>query len=525
MSLRDYLPRKRVLSAVFMIALVLGMSVGTPMFLPDRDGPVGDSEAIACGGLCVAAGVGLVAGLAGGYTVSEFLNGDETSATYTEADANETRLAVESHAKTVRNGQKTTDVIMTNQVVDGSRNIAWAKAKAAAIEALNNGESEANATDAAQQAVSDYYTTMEINYANQVSDSLTTLDYLRGVYDGHTSLSGSNGISMSTENDMEYESWTTEQRNYTTINGTVINVSIISVDNPDGMTYKSNGATWTGSTWYTGIYEDTRLGDSAHYQQTGPEYEYELVVDAYSNDSKTWTEVMYTEEGREVLDEINDADTQMRSNADMYVSNLYSSYNAGDINISDIPDPSTLSQEYSTDYNSTGYYAFAGADLMLMGVNTSLNESMQFTVNGTQTYNGTLFTNWEPTKTNGSWDTGVTYDTANASSPVFLATQEEGLLYLEGSFTIDKMTNTKTGESVNSTTTQNYNRQTSDASFTYEEMQQLLELQTELNEQKEAASGGSGSSLSSEQLVMIAVALGAIAMFMNNSGGGRNYSR
>ncbi|WP_049967987.1 hypothetical protein [Haloferax prahovense] len=497
-------PSARSVAAVLFALALVSAAAGSGVMGPtaqqtvDDYRPVGDARAIACGGLCLAAGAGIAVSFGAGYLVSEYLSGDDTSQLYIDADANQTHVDVYQHGKTMRSGMETTDAVMTNQVEDGSRNIAWAKAKIAAIEALNRGESQAEVKNASKAAVEDYYTTMQMNYIGQYNDVVRKYHYLNETYEGHSELSSNvetGNVNESTgiwvfKAGFDYSYDGLNSTTYTAANGTEVNVSTVQFAS----------------------------GSETSLLATGGSRKSKLMIEGYDYaeyGSEPNLAVLNINHSANRLDAIETANSQMKSNADLYVENLMNAYSSGDIDISDIPDPSTLSQEYATEYNSTGYYAFAGADLALMGVGTSMNHSMAFEMADGTVYNGSLYTNWEPESTEGEWETGVTYYPSNATdSMVFFATNQ-GLIAADQPFTITQMTNVKTGETVENTTTQSYNRQTQNASLTLEELQSLLELQNELDAQKDDAIGGGGGlgfGGFSENSVLIGLA--AIVVFL-----------
>jgi hypothetical protein len=239
--------------------------------------------------------------------------------------------------------------------------------------------------------------------------------------------------------------------------------------------------------------------------------EYKDYTDGDS-DPSTFTWKTLVDLGDSVHDDIESANTQMRSNADLYVGNLYSTYSPGDINNSSVIDPTTLAQEFSTDYNSTGYYAYAGAEAALTtGANATFNESMVLVGSESgNVYNGSIYTSWSPASTNGEFVVDHEYHISNASSPVYFATND-GLVLIQENFTLTEMVNVKTGESVNSTQLQDYTQQTSDPSLTVEEFERLLELRNEVEEAEAAAGAGGGSGLNTEIFGMPAYVLLLIA--------------
>lgn len=192
--------------------------------------------------------------------------------------------------------------------------------------------------------------------------------------------------------------------------------------------------------------------------------------------------------------------------------------NASEFDANEFVDANTLATQFSTNYDSTGYYGWRAAEAALLGWNGTLNESFSITYDpagttttysnttgnitsnttelGPRNMTGVLYTNWAPNSTNGSFDTGATYNTSNADSPVYFINQTTSnttnMVALDGTFTINEMTNVRTGGAVNSTTLEEQNRQTANVSATLEEMQRLLELEQNAIESYDTSGGGSG---------------------------------
>lgn len=513
MRLRDYIPGLRAFAAVFVAIVVVSAAIGSPAIMPDRSGPVGEAEAFACGGICIATGAGIAVGMGAGYVVNEYLSGDDTSSTYIKSDAHETEVEVYEHGRTIDSGRETVNTIMENQVQDGSRNIAWAKAKKAVISEMNAGANESDAAAAGRQAVADYYSSMQINLVNQWNDEIRKVQYINNVYVGHDSLSSDYGgpiYFMYDDNGAEYN-YITDVPNatyiVTTANGTNLTATVVETHEFNSPSTEENfGPTPPSVIAFNGS------GDYSHESFGNP---FQLVDHSYNESAVPDVTIHNMSRTHEVYQATMDANSQMASNVDLYTQNLYQEYNAGDLNVSDIPDPSTLSQEYATDYNSTGYYAYAGADLALMGVGSGVNSTMTFDLNGT-TYEGTLYTNWEPESTNGTFVTGYTYNISNVnqSTPVFISTQSEGLMLVTEDFTITEMVDEHTGEQVNETSLETYNRQTENVSLTMDELNSLLELSNDLDQEQAAAAGSSSSddglSLTDEQKALLVAGLALV---------------
>jgi len=433
--------------------------------------PVG--EVRACGGLCV--GGAVVSGIIIGETAHrayDWWTGDSTDGTYTEVSKQETMESVESHAGTIADDQEPFHATMSNQLGDGSTTVAWTKMKAEVIKAMNNGTSEANATKLGKQAVNDYYASMQVNMLRQYNRSIKKTEYLKGVWTGHSDLSDS--------------PWTNENGHthlgYVMLNATLANGSTVLIKAPRVDGGSSKGVSSPIPTQNATSPDGYNVWGALDFQLRSTEH----------TDKRTIVE--FTKYSTLFSDSLSYRD-QMTNNAELYVSNLYDQYNAGDINVSDVADPTTLAQEFATDYNSTGHYAYAGAELALMGVETDLNKTFTVETQSGKTLSGALYTSWKPDATNGSLVTDHQYDPMNATdgpATVMFATND-GVRTIREKFTITEMRDYTTGETVEKTVTHTYNRQTSNVSVTQEQIDQLIELQQKLAEQEaNAATGGGG---------------------------------
>lgn len=206
-------------------------------------------------------------------------------------------------------------------------------------------------------------------------------------------------------------------------------------------------------------------------------------------------------------DRLNSTSDLITTDVQTYVEGLNSTYTTEQLLNISVLDGVTLVQEYNTNRNTTGYNGWAAAELSLLGIdhNGTNAFSIEYTrrnasgvlVNETTTLSGTMLTNWEPSKTNGSFVVNTTYDTSNASGPVFFANQttsnESTMLMLDGEFVITEMTNTQTGESINQTSVQGSNiTQTWNVSLTEEEFKRLLNQRDNYSTYYDGAGGGGG---------------------------------
>lgn len=177
-----------------------------------------------------------------------------------------------------------------------------------------------------------------------------------------------------------------------------------------------------------------------------------------------------------------------------------------------------------TDANSDGRYVASMAGVswpFLDGTTATVTPVVQYQADGTVTQvvmggggawtyasdggasvnlSGALYTDWAPSATNGTWETNTTYDTSNSGgeSVVFLDSTQDGqppgYYTLNGSFTVNELYDAAEGTEVNSTTNQDYNTQTFNASLTKDEVQRILEYREQYEDNWAPTIGGGGLS-------------------------------
>lgn len=531
-TLRKLVPRPRSIGATLFALLIVSAAAGGGMLGPDAQRlndqaqPVGEAEALACGGVCIGTGVAIAVGFGAGYVANEYLSGDDTASAAVQAETADTKNHLSTFTGTQASDQVMLNTVMSNQVNDGSQSVAYAKAKAAAVKAMNNNSTEAETRAAMVEAVDDHYASMEINYLNSKSELVERSHYLNDVWfsdagidestsssqKGYTGVYGT-GIAWDKPG---YNNMTLQSADYQLVNGTEHSVHFYFEDDNDfryvwfndakASNYSDPGASETRDPDYINYFNSS--AQNPPVDGRGPS------ADATGNFEAMV--VLDTSESKQVLSDIDTQHSSINSSMNTWLDNTYANYTAGSIDESDVLDPVTLSQEFATEYNTTGHYSYAAADLALQGYNGTLNHSMVFDLhNGSAgrtsnaTLNGTLFTDWEPSSTNGTFETGTTYNATAAPTLVYVSTND-GLRVVEGEFHIEEMTNVKTGEQINSTTLESYNRQTADPGWNESEYKQMLELQQELDEAQAAAAGTGGI----DQTVLIAIIAAAGAALL-----------
>jgi len=356
------------------------------------------------------------------------------------------------------------------------RGIMWMKGKAAAIEAMNNGSTEKETKAAFRGAVNDYATLLLLNDLRNYEQRAIELSYMSGEIGGGPS---SAPYELNTGTETAWASWDL-------YNGTTVNVTTPTIIADNGNVYSPNlfpSATgydrisWNGrshqtggNNWVNAVPSDS--ADSAFY--TDPSN-----AEATAYDTRPLGHLQST---------YNDTSGQVIANGEGWITNIYAEYNAGEIPTASLYDPVTLASEASTEYNSTGYYAYRNAELSAIGLSGDVNVShvidTQITASSFAQADNQTNASYSSTAYNASiegtvfisgasdvtLETGQTYDPSTMSGTPYMtvasATDRDtgesiddlgGTIELTEPFTIDSATNTQTGESVSVTSSQDKN--------------------------------------------------------------------
>jgi len=545
------------------------VTTGVAATAPPRYSPIGRAEALApvvIGGAIVVTGA--TAFLAGALVNETLGPSNEGLDGYTGG----LDLRRELYARSVelRDSNAGVAAVMNNRIQD-SKNIAWIKGKAAAIEAMNEGKSSTEAETAALAANDEYYSTIQENLLNHWNSVVDRFEHYLTLAEEHSDTSGLElcdlgGLTNLVEYRPVADSFYTANgfktggyEEYTLKDGRVMDVRVL-------YTYGVNS---TGSDeWWYHLTQDGGDPTNSTYAAIHNTNKGE-VADPDSGDRVNpveWTIQLY-----------NDADTEhstMASNLSAFVTDAYAGLQSGDISTADMIDPVTLASEYSSSYDSTGYYGYAAAQLAMLGVPTDLAANAVIRLESDEvTISGTLFVSDPPTEglavgstySPGSMGVGDVYfgyspdsgsqevdpalygdvdgglwtlqeapttesvynvytnagESATASPGDFtdngdgtytvdlssqldstivgvqkvILTSKDGLpgelLEITQSFTIEELTNTKTGESAVAYVPESYNQQTSDVTLTQEQLEALLKVREDFDEMP---AGGGGIS-------------------------------
>ena len=443
------------------------------------------------------------------FAIGASLGLSDQDCTFYQPDSNTDELAqtdAYANALGLADQQNTFQDTSENFAQD-ARSVAWAKAKISIVNDLNNNVSEAQAKENAKQVVEDYYLTQEKNAMKSYSDTLVQLDYLddanqSALYYVDPDGSGDNN-------------WIELQARHATFNSSIN--SSVQVDGRYPAILESGGGIDGRTGWRT-PYDATNKNTTGLWGGTASQpIAYARNVDG--TEKQIWNASWYSARQNTLTQQYN----QITANIDAYVNETYAAYQAGEIDSTDLAasDPTTIATQAATDYNSTGYYGLASAQLAALGL--SGNETISHVVNTTKNgsvrqISGTVFYTGEDSQ---SFETGTEYDPTNLNGTVYMSVatikndngselnRSGGFYHVDEPFTIVEATNTRSGDPVNTTTMETRNYTTTNVSHLAEEIDRLKE-QREFYEEQAASSGGVGLDFGGTGTGII-IALAAVA--------------
>lgn len=421
----------------------------------------------------------------GGLTVT-FADLYKKSSTKTVdgTDDTQTALDIYSAASAAAQSWDEFNTVAQNYLSD-TRTVAFAKAQAAAIEAIDAGKTEAEVRQAAVDAVRDYYTKRQLNYYRAAETKLVTLKNLALRAQNESGVSGTlvelDEVASGSTYPYSFIE-TTQNRSLTLINGTSASFTAVIAERSGN--YRSIfGVRWSSS---------TSLSTKEPIKPLTDDKTFDVQVDGV--DTETSFVAFDLDEAEAYARDLKNASNQIEANAEKWVNGTYSNFTSGNLNATEYINPLTLAQEYATQYNQSGYFAYAAASLASIGYEIpDLNQtgSMVVAYNGS-TYTGLLAS--QNTPPNGTWEAGRTYDADLIQGVQVLLTQSSGQIELDGTFQILEI-QTVNGTQINSTTSQTYSYQTINNTQYLNLQEQLTELRKELESREPPAAGGGGGGL------------------------------
>lgn len=371
--------------------------------------------------------------------------------------------------------------------------IGMAEAKIQAITALNNGSTKSKAKTVAGSEIDDFYAAQQrrlLNYRNRevikLNESVNSVKSTSGL-DLETATKRDICISGSNDNEVDFE---TTSGNVTLVNGSTMSVY--------GARWVDDAPTTSGSTCFSQNDDVFQPADGANFttaiipispSKDGFAMGFE---DASGNTVEAAEHTPYSN----VWSEQTNQRQQAYNNALGIVDNVYAAYQSGAVETSELIGPLEALKTASTNYDSTGYYAYKAYSLEQAGIPTA--ESYGFKVrfdvaNTTKTRWGQLFAS-KGQFSNDTLEVNKTYDGSDKYVEFVHSTPSGSAVTtsLDSNFTILEMENTETGESVNSTELQSIQFHTDGTNDLAEQLDEIKENQQDLLTSSGGGAGGSG---------------------------------
>jgi hypothetical protein len=410
-----------------------------------------------------------------------------------QADANETKVTVHSTAGQLKAGNEQFLAVMGNYGQD-SNTVAFSKGEAAAVEALANGKTVAEARAAANESIADYYTVKQRNLIDRWNVGVQTVwtavnksHVTDGVSDDFvTAANGSdlNGApgGWGSNGEHYYNVTGTSTTSVTLLNGSATIVDELSVKGT-ATDYGSAGPT---STWFAEQPDAVAPGhwfvqnDAGTNRGSGDRI---AVRPTSEMPSKT---MLHYGEFYNTWTDIEQRSASKKAEMAKYVSqSLGPAMDSGELNATSYVSPATLAQEYANENRS---YVQAVATASSMGYDVpdlDNTNSMTISHNGSS-YTGFLMSQNAPS---GGWEQDQTYEPSLLGGAEFFASVDNGTFRLDGPFTITSIENTE-GQQIERVHTQNITYEVSDASANYSALQQEVRTLQSQIEKKESVAGG-----------------------------------
>jgi hypothetical protein len=428
-----------------------------------------------------------------------------------ESDAKQEKLDIYQATISQRESVRSKQNVRENYLQD-SQTPAWNKGEATYMDMRANGTSHTLARSEARATVRDYYqrqqrnilanwelTILEFEYLRNVSDSEDNIseDYLTVRWDASENDGGKDEV-VSKSLWIEGFPKVAAQG----VNGSKINTTAIKFR---ACAEHSDGSRPCDSyTWVPGKSRTFPVGrdwdsPSAYFTVKS------LYVKPPNDDYDPATYTGFTR-WNDIWNNLEDTQTRLNDNIDKFTEQIDKGIQNGTVDPANATSAQTLAQEYSTQYNETGYWSYSVARLSALGLSSpDLDQTSQMTVkSGNNVYTGILMSQDAPD--NGTWRVGKQYDAGKIPGMQIMVTTSGDRHKLQGKFSIQEMKDEQ-GMSIDETSTQTYSYKTTNTSGYLELQAQLEELRQEIEEQEPKASGGGGSSGQSP-LEELATALG-----------------
>lgn len=404
--------------------------------------------------------------------------------------------------------------------VQASDNVAYAKGQVAVAEALNAGKSESEADADMQAAIDNYFTSIQKNILNHYTTQFDQARHHATQWLSHPDVDETAPPSSFGQHRYDdvanaydfdaYEEVVQALSTEHTSGNEYREVEIVSIDLLDGSTQNVECLTHEASDWRGWVgpcnqVPDKLTLDSANSTPWTVEAGGPMAID-FVNGTQTMDETadsFYTyvdvDRYRNAWADLVTTRDNVKADLSGYVTDVYGTYEPGDVDISDIVDPTTMATELSQDNNLRGFRKAAAAQ---MGMPTATEHNVVVDIHfdgGDERLWVDLFTDHVPTDADGNevgFEVGIKYDPTSWTEPLFVVFEKEDgtadKTQLETPFTIVEAYD-DSGNEVTSFSTTSTNTHTSDVQQFEEELNQLREAQLELLETYSELDSGGGA--------------------------------
>ncbi|OKY78292.1 MAG: Major capsid protein of His2 family of spindle-shaped halovirus [Candidatus Methanohalarchaeum thermophilum] len=395
--------------------------------------------------------------------------------------------------------------IQTNHI-DDTRNLVWSEIKYNVVKQLNNGSGEIETKMKAKRAVKDIYSRIEKNLVLQLSQQVYCLKHMEELNDNRSTLLDNLAFVKSQVKYRTYGDWWTKtkkwdigksdfyRRNVTLLNGSKVQVWDIHEKKIPKEAY-SHGSTHFDVAVYPD--ESPKSGDGNLRSCRIYHHSFDEI-----NKIEIWdvmSEKQQDTSWNQIWDKIHQEKQMMTDNVEKFVNKSYTEYRRGDINTTELIDPSVLMSQMSTKFNQTGYYGYAGSQLAMMGINSSIEHRFVIHVYKSQSVpswegknkSGLLFTDHR--FQNETIEKGEKYNTSRWNdTELAYFVNSKGIHRLHTVFEVIDITHYKTGKSLESVGFESYNRQSLNVSSLQSDLNQIMDLYQEVENMSVKSSGGGG---------------------------------
>jgi hypothetical protein len=232
-----------------------------------------------------------------------------------------------------------------------------------------------------------------------------------------------------------------------------------------------------------------------------------------------YTTVARSSDYNGIVGQIDTQNQQAKDNAAQVINATYQNYTAENIteaNATDFLTPNEIASRAASDYNSTGYYAYAATQLAASGYSGNVTTAHVIELGNGERKEGALFyTGFDDLS---QFERNKTYKPSNYNGTFLIATNN-GTESITQPFEITEQYNTKTGNATENATVEQYTYETTSVTGLSDQLDGLSELQTAYDSADTrtvlggaGGSGSGGSLVGSDMFIFALIGLGVIVL-------------